>query len=49
MKKPERPHHRWEDNIETDLTEIDFEGINWTKLAVERDKWHSLVRRIISI
>ena len=24
-----RPRHRWEDNIKTDLQEIDWDSMNW--------------------
>ena len=24
-----RPRHRWEDNIEVDLQEVGFEGMDW--------------------
>jgi len=31
-------HHRWEDNIKIDLQEVGCEGMNWIKLAQDRDR-----------
>jgi hypothetical protein len=31
----ERPGHRWEDNIKTDLKEIGYEKMDWMKLALD--------------
>jgi hypothetical protein len=37
VKRPlGRPKLRWEDNIKTDLREIDFDGANWIQLAQNR-------------
>jgi len=30
-------HHRWEDNIKMDLQEVRCEGMDWIKLAQDRD------------
>jgi hypothetical protein len=32
----ERPRHRWESNIELDLKEIGYEGVDWMLLALDR-------------
>jgi len=37
------PRHRWEDNIKTDLKEIDWDRVHWLDLAQERDKWRTVV------
>jgi hypothetical protein len=39
MGKPEdrRPRHRWEDNTEMDLREIEWWGRDWIHLAQDRD------------
>ena len=39
----ERPRHRWEDNIRTDLKEIGINMRNWVDLAKDRDYWKVLV------
>jgi hypothetical protein len=33
----ERPRRRWVDNIKTDLTEIEWDGMDWIDLAQDRD------------
>jgi hypothetical protein len=36
-KRPlRRPRHRWEDNINMDLREIEINGANWIWLAWDR-------------
>jgi hypothetical protein len=43
VKKPEgkkplrRPRLRWEDNIKMDLQKVSFGGMDWIKLAQDRD------------
>ena len=32
-----RTRHRWEDNIKMDLQEVGCEGMDWIKLAQDRD------------
>jgi len=36
-----RPRCRWEDNIKMFVNET-VEGVDWIKLAEDRDKWHPL-------
>ena len=38
-----RPRRRWEDNIEMDLQEIVYGGMDWMELAQDRDRWRALV------
>jgi len=44
LKKPDgkrplgRPRHRLEDNINMDLQEMKFEGVDWIGLAQDRDR-----------
>jgi hypothetical protein len=33
----ERPRRRWEDNIKMDLQEVECGGMDWIKLAQDRD------------
>jgi hypothetical protein len=48
VEKPEgkislrRPNHRWENNIKTDLSEIDLDGVDWIHLAEDGDQWKAL-------
>jgi hypothetical protein len=47
-KRPlERPRHRWVDNIEMDLREIGWDGMDWNDLAQDRDQWKALVNTVI--
>jgi hypothetical protein len=32
------PRRRWEDNIIMDLTETEWEGVDWMHLAQDRDQ-----------
>ena len=38
-----RPRRRWEDNIQMDIQEIGCGGMDWIKLAQDRDRWRALV------
>jgi hypothetical protein len=37
------PRQRWEDNIKMDSQEVGCAGIDWIKLAQNRDRWQALV------
>jgi hypothetical protein len=39
-----RPRCRWEDNIKTDLREVD-----WIGLAQDRDRWRALVSAVMNV
>ena len=38
-----RPRRRWEDNIKTDLQEVEGGRGDWMELAQDRDRWRALV------
>jgi hypothetical protein len=42
-----RPRCRWGDNIRMDLTEIEWEGMDWNHLVQNRDQWQALVNVIM--
>ena len=49
-KRPlERPRHRWEDNIKMDLQEVGCGGMDWIKLAQDRDSWWALVIAVMKL
>ena len=44
-KRPVGRHsHRWEDNIEMDLTEVRWEEVSWINVTQNSGKWRSVVR-----
>jgi hypothetical protein len=48
-KKPlGRPRHKWEDNIKMDLQEVGCGGMDWIKLAQDRDRWQALVNAVMN-
>jgi hypothetical protein len=55
VRKPERkrpvgrPRLRWEDNIKTDLHEVECGGIHWIELALEGGRWRALLNAVINI
>jgi hypothetical protein len=34
-----RPGRRWEDGVRMDLREISLGGVDWIRLAQDRDRW----------
>jgi hypothetical protein len=43
------PLLRWEDNIEKDLEEVGFGGVNWVDLAQDRDRWRAVVSAVMNL
>ena len=44
-----RPRCRWEDNIKMDLQEVGCGGMDWIKLAQDRDRWKALVNVVMNL
>jgi hypothetical protein len=44
-----RPRHRWEDNIEMDLREIEIDGTNWIRLTQDRVQWRAFVNTVMNL
>jgi hypothetical protein len=44
-----RPRRRWEDGIRMDLREIGLGGVNWVRLAQDRDRWRAVVRAVMNL
>ena len=44
-----RPRRRWEDNIKMDLQEVGCGGMDWIKLAEDRDRWQALVSAVMNL
>jgi hypothetical protein len=44
-----RPRRRWEDGIRMDLREIGLGGVNWIRLAQDRDRWRAVVSAVMNL
>jgi hypothetical protein len=44
-----RPRRRWEDNVKMYLQKVRHEGIDWTDLAEDRDRWRALVNAVTNL
>jgi hypothetical protein len=44
-----RPRRRWMDNIEIDLREIKWDGMDWIDLAQDRDQWRALFYTVMKL
>jgi hypothetical protein len=44
-----RPRRMCEDNIKTDLREIEWDGMDWIDLAQNRDQWRALVNTVMNL
>jgi len=40
--------HSWKDNIKMDLQEVECGGMDWIKLAQDRDRWQALVNAVMN-
>jgi hypothetical protein len=49
-KKPMgRPRYRWEYSIKMYLHEVGCRGMDWIRLAQDRDKWRGLVNVVMNL
>jgi len=44
-----RPRCRWEDNIKMDLQKVGCGGMDWIKLARDRDRWRALLNAVMNL
>jgi hypothetical protein len=44
-----RAKRRWVDNIQMDLREIGWNGMDWIELAQDRDQWRALVHTVMNL
>jgi hypothetical protein len=44
-----KPRLRWEENIKMNLQKVEYGGMDWIKLAKDRDKWQSLVNAVMNL
>jgi hypothetical protein len=43
------PGVRQEDNIKMDIQEVGWDGMEWTDLARDVDRWRALVNRVMKL
>ena len=43
-----RPRHIWEDNIKTDLQEVEGGCGDWMELVQDRERWQALVSTVMN-
>ena len=43
-----RPMHRWEDNIKTDLREVEWGGLDWIDVTGDRERWRAVVNSVMN-
>jgi hypothetical protein len=44
-----RPRRRWEDGVRMGLREIDLGGVDWIRLAQDRDRWRAVVTAVMNL
>jgi len=44
-----RPRRRWVDNIRMDLQEVGCGYMDWIGLALDRDRWRTLVSAVMNL
>jgi hypothetical protein len=44
-----RPRHRWEDGIRMNLREIGLGGVDWIRLAQDRDQLWAVVSAVMNL
>jgi hypothetical protein len=44
-----RPRRRWEDRARMDLRETGLGGVDWIRLAQDRDRWRAVVSAVMNL
>jgi hypothetical protein len=44
-----RPRRKWENGIRMDLRDIDWESMDYIRLAQDRDQWRAVVNAVMNI
>jgi hypothetical protein len=44
-----RPRRRWEDGIRMDVRVIGFGGVDWIRLAQDKDRWRAVVSAVMNL
>jgi hypothetical protein len=48
-RPPGRPRRRWEYGIRMDLRETGWGGVDWIRLAQDRDRWRAVVSAVMNL
>jgi hypothetical protein len=48
-RAPGRPRRKLEDGIRMDLREIGLGGVDWIRLAQDRDRWRAVVSAVMNL
>jgi hypothetical protein len=49
MRPLGRPRRRWEDGVRMDVREIGFGGVDWIRLAQDRNRWRAVVSAVMNL
>ena len=44
-----RLRRRWEDNSKDGCSEVGCEGMDWTEMAQDRDRWRTVVNAVMNL
>jgi hypothetical protein len=44
-----RPRRMWEDGIRMDLRETGWRGVDWIRLAQDRNRWRAVVSAVMNL
>jgi hypothetical protein len=44
-----RPRRRWEDGVGMDLREIGLGGVDWIRLAQDRNQWRAVMSAVMNL
>jgi hypothetical protein len=44
-----KPRRKWEDGIRMDLREIGLGGVDWIRLAQDRNRWRAVVSAVMNL
>jgi len=47
-RAPEYARYRWDNNIETEFNEVEYECMDWVQLAQVEVQWRALINTVIN-
>jgi hypothetical protein len=48
-RPPGRIRRTWEDSTTVDLGEVKLEGVDWIRVAQDRDRWQAVMNTIMNL